>query len=99
MQPDLMRVPARARVLAQADIFPALVWAHVAKMMARRVMAERVAAEVVMMMTAERAAAEVVMMMTAERVAAEMVAVERLLAEMMMVRGVAAGEVEWRDEQ
>ncbi len=39
---------------------------------------------------AELVATEVVMMLAA---------VERLLIEMMMARGVAEGEVGWRDEQ
>ncbi len=43
---------------------------------------------------AEPMATEVVIML-----AAEMLAVEKLLNEMMMARGVAEGEVGWRDEQ
>jgi hypothetical protein len=62
-------------------LFPAQAWAHVAKTTARRVMAEPMATEVVIML------------------AAEMLAVEKLLNEMMMARGVAEGEVGWRDEQ
>ncbi len=43
---------------------------------------------------AETVATEVVVML-----ATEMVAVDKLLIEMMMARGVAEGEVGWRDEQ